>query len=91
MVYLGRDGYTATREEVESLPDYHAAFNQYGYKIPAGSYKTISASTHLPAIIDVSPDPQGGIRECYSPVQIVAPVRDAICTPLDDEFQFSKY
>jgi hypothetical protein len=89
--YLGRDGYLATQAQIDALPDYHEAFKQYGYRIPTGQYRTISASTHEPAIIDVTADPLSSYnRECFSHVQIV-PVRDQIITKLDEENQFSKY
>lgn len=87
MTYLGLSTYSATQAEIDALPSWHEAGNR-----PAlGMYRTVSASTHGPAIVEVVKDPIQGTREVYSRIKIQPPVRDQIITKLDEENQFSKY
>lgn len=85
MTYLNsRDGYQMTQAEIDALPSWHEAGNR-----PAvGMYRTVSVSTHEPAVIEVVSDPLTKTREVFNRVRLV---RDAILSPLDEEFQFSKY
>jgi len=92
MTYLGRGEYKATAAEVAALPDYREAMKIHGmYTVPVGQYK-YQHRTGQWQIVDILADPiSKWNRELYCHVQILPPVRDAICTPLDEEVQFSKY
>jgi hypothetical protein len=92
MTYLGsRDGYKATADEVAALPDYREAMKVHGkYTVPPGQYRYLARTEpDRWQIVDVRPNPINKSNiENYSDVRII---RDAILTPLDEEFHFQKY
>ena len=71
MKYLGRSIWEMTQAEIDQLPAYHEA-KAASYNLPLGKYRTISASTHQAALIEVVDDPQSKYnREIFNHVTIV--------------------